>query len=144
MHGLIFETSVCYWQNQPGCYLCSHLTTEMVKWNYDKDPDEGVLGIDFKMLLCDSQLLIFINNLDQMRREAYRLTFTQLYHLVPSMRFWFPRNWRGCSCSKVAFPEERHIWKTPTMLYKLRRIGKYNQFLLFRTSSKCEHDLQFR
>jgi hypothetical protein len=21
MHGLIFETSVCYWQNQPGCYL---------------------------------------------------------------------------------------------------------------------------
>ncbi len=23
MHGLIFETSVCYWQNQPGCYLCS-------------------------------------------------------------------------------------------------------------------------
>jgi hypothetical protein len=20
MHGLIFETSVCYWQNQPGCY----------------------------------------------------------------------------------------------------------------------------
>jgi hypothetical protein len=23
MHGLIFETSVCYWQNQPGCYLKS-------------------------------------------------------------------------------------------------------------------------
>jgi len=23
MHGLIFETSVCYWQNQPGCYLFS-------------------------------------------------------------------------------------------------------------------------
>ena len=23
MHGLIFETSVCYWQNQPGCYLSS-------------------------------------------------------------------------------------------------------------------------
>ena len=21
MHGLIFETSVCYWQNQPGCYF---------------------------------------------------------------------------------------------------------------------------
>jgi hypothetical protein len=21
MHGLIFETSVCYWQNQPGYYL---------------------------------------------------------------------------------------------------------------------------
>ena len=24
MHGLIFETSVCYWQNQPGCYLYIH------------------------------------------------------------------------------------------------------------------------
>ena len=24
MHGLIFETSVCYWQNQPGCYLEGH------------------------------------------------------------------------------------------------------------------------
>lgn len=24
MHGLIFETSVCYWQNQPGCYLTVH------------------------------------------------------------------------------------------------------------------------
>ena len=23
MHGLIFETSVCYWQNQPGCSLSS-------------------------------------------------------------------------------------------------------------------------
>jgi hypothetical protein len=23
MHGLIFETSVCYWQNQPGYYLAS-------------------------------------------------------------------------------------------------------------------------
>ena len=30
MHGLIFETSVCYWQNQPGCYLffCSSPSEE--------------------------------------------------------------------------------------------------------------------
>jgi hypothetical protein len=37
MHGLIFETSVCYWQNQPGCYLCR--ATE-VAWNtYDVTDD---------------------------------------------------------------------------------------------------------
>jgi hypothetical protein len=23
MHGLIFETSICYWQDQPGCYSFS-------------------------------------------------------------------------------------------------------------------------
>jgi hypothetical protein len=23
MHGLIFETSICYWQDQPGSYFCS-------------------------------------------------------------------------------------------------------------------------
>ena len=29
MHGLIFETSVCYWQNQPGCYLGYRHSTEI-------------------------------------------------------------------------------------------------------------------
>ena len=28
MHGLIFETSVCYWQNQPGCSLSSRSSTQ--------------------------------------------------------------------------------------------------------------------
>ena len=29
MHGLIFETSVCYWQNQPGCYLFKSTESSM-------------------------------------------------------------------------------------------------------------------
>jgi len=36
MHGLIFETSVCYWQNQPGCYLSG-------KWiAYNEDAIETI------------------------------------------------------------------------------------------------------
>jgi hypothetical protein len=30
MHGLIFETSVCYWQNQPGFYLSARIPNTRV------------------------------------------------------------------------------------------------------------------
>ena len=38
MHGLIFETSVCYWQNQPGCYLspCAPTSLQANKCNKRK------------------------------------------------------------------------------------------------------------
>ena len=37
MHGLIFETSVCYWQNQPGCYLSVFMKTELLTNSFPFD-----------------------------------------------------------------------------------------------------------
>jgi hypothetical protein len=36
MHGLIFETSICYWQDQPGSFfgLCSERTLEIPREQY--------------------------------------------------------------------------------------------------------------
>ena len=64
MHGLIFETSVCYWQNQPGCYLYFRVflffeTEPLLLSPISREGDQGEMkaGIFFlksykKQLLC--------------------------------------------------------------------------------------------
>ena len=50
MHGLIFETSVCYWQNQPGCYPevidCSPILSKLRIIDYDIQRTTLVLFIN--------------------------------------------------------------------------------------------------
>ena len=41
MHGLIFETSVCYWQNQPGCYLSELKRDALLRMQLKKTIDLG-------------------------------------------------------------------------------------------------------
>ena len=54
MHGLIFETSVCYWQNQPGYYLQDFrlllLSFDSLTTSY-KGSDRAGLRIDYKVLV---------------------------------------------------------------------------------------------
>ena len=122
MHGLIFETSVCYWQNQPGCYLCSHLAPRS-QMKIMTEEFLRTLGIDFQNVTMRSQLLILSIIWINWDLKNISLANTQFYHLVPSMRFWFPRKWRGCSCSKSAFSEKKHIWRTLIMLSWFHRFG---------------------
>ena len=42
MHGLIFETSVCYWQNQPGCYLIQNVRLYSSDWGIPPDSEKRV------------------------------------------------------------------------------------------------------
>ena len=42
MHGLIFETSVCYWQNQPGCYLYRADSIITISTNYWRNQDKTI------------------------------------------------------------------------------------------------------
>ena len=43
MHGLIFETSVCYWQNQPGFYL--YFARGEAKESLHQQASEGPDGV---------------------------------------------------------------------------------------------------
>lgn len=52
MHGLIFETSVCYWQNQPGCYRVlwsvQKSTKDTLKQNWNESIQyENTLRLSF-------------------------------------------------------------------------------------------------
>ena len=65
MHGLIFETSVCYWQNQPGCYLCSHHSPQK------GENDEKILSSKGRHFFNNVTMRftttdMIINNLDQL------------------------------------------------------------------------------
>ena len=143
MHGLIFETSVCYWQNQPGCYLCSHLAPRS-QMKIMTEEFLRTLGIDFQNVTMRSQLLIFINNLDQLRSEEY---FTCKYTILPSRAeyaFLISPKVKGVFMLQKRLFREKTYLKNIDHVIVISQIRQYNQFFPSTTSNQCEHDLHVR
>ena len=115
MHGLIFETSVCYWQNQPGCYLWNHVNDGVAEWARVVSwlpvlPNALIQWNVSYPRFWSLQTLIF-RQLSESTSELKAFWTTdlhlveQMYSFMPVLKL-FPTGFRGCRTT---------VWLQPLM-----------------------------
>ena len=119
MHGLIFETSVCYWQNQPGCYLyttfrlCSKRSRQSLFFGIEILRKRTVLfySDDFTNtdMIFNELAKIMIN------KQTLKSVSLHAFSILPS-HIVHPQNTETLSCVKRRIVTSNVIQKTNTAL----------------------------
>jgi len=88
MHGLIFETSVCYWQNQPGCYLFVVITRVKDSSHYQNKPKFALITKPHPQHEESTQTEII--NMNEVHQQTDVNPFLDLFIKSQSYRFPTP------------------------------------------------------
>ncbi len=127
MHGLIFETSVCYWQNQPGCYLYIFLK-EIVSSAEAEGTFTIIINFDTHKTLINTMIW---------HLHALSISTEHIQnHLLPSMLYFLE--------SEGIFMLQKYFhyksFKTEQSFHSAKRYQTVRGFIVYRTMN-CKHDL---